>query len=186
MTGYTSVLPEDESGSPGGEPLYVVVGYLRRPHGVRGELLMEVHTDFPERLQVGVRVFVGEDRLPLSIVGRRGHARGLLIAFDGVETREQAATLRNQYVYVLAADRPPLPEGEYYHHQLLGLQVVDENGRLLGKLTEILETGANDVYIVRTPKGRDLLLPAIDEVVLDVDLARRQMRVHLLPGLSDE
>ncbi|RME87351.1 MAG: 16S rRNA processing protein RimM [Anaerolineae bacterium] len=181
----TSALPEGDSGSPRGEPVYLVVGYLRRPHGVRGELLMEVHTDFPERLQPGVSVYVGEEHVPLRITGRRSHARGMLIAFDGIKTREQAAALRNQYVYVLAADRPPLPEGEYYHHQLLGLRVFDESGRLLGTLTEILETGANDVYIVRTSQGKELLLPAIEEVILDVDLTRREMRVHLLPGLDD-
>ncbi|NOY98470.1 MAG: 16S rRNA processing protein RimM [Chloroflexi bacterium] len=174
-------------GSPSrGEPVHLAVGFLRRPHGVRGEILMDVLTDFPERLQPGMQVYVGEEHAPMTLVARRGHAKGLLITFEGIESREAVGNFRNQYVYVLTADRPPLPEGEYYHHQLIGLQVVSEDDRLLGELTTILETGANDVYVVKSESGREILLPAIPAVVLDVDLGRGQMRVHLLPGLLDE
>ena len=153
---------------------------------MRGEILMDVLTDFPERLQPGAMVYVGEAHQPMTISGRRVHADGLLIAFRGVAAREEAGQFRNQYVYVLAANRPPLPEGEYYHHQLIGLQVMDEKGKVLGVLAEVLETGANDVYVVRRMQGGEVLLPAIPSVVLEVNLARRQMRVHLLPGLDED
>jgi 16S rRNA processing protein RimM len=76
-----------------------------------------------------------------------------------------------------------LPEGEYYHHQLIGLNVVSDDGRDLGLLVDILETGANDVYVVRAADGNEVLLPAIPPVILEVRLADRQMRVHLLDGL---
>ena len=78
---------------------------------------------------------------------------------------------------------PELPEGEYYHHQLLGLNVITDDGRELGALVDILETGANDVYTVRDADGTEILLPAIPPVILDISLVDRQMRVHLLDGL---
>ncbi len=81
---------------------------------------------------------------------------------------------------------PELPDGEYYFHELFGLSVVDETGALLGEVTEIIQTGANDVYVVKDRFGREILLPAIAEVVLSVDLAKKQMKVHLLPGLVDD
>ena len=86
----------------------------------------------------------------------------------------------------LVADLPPLPDGDYYHHQVIGLDVVDEAGRLLGKVTEILETGANDVLLVRSEAGREILLPMIDDVVLEIALTDKLIRVHLLPGILDE
>jgi 16S rRNA processing protein RimM len=99
---------------------------------------------------------------------------------------ESAGELRNQMVYVRADDRPPLPEGEYYHHQLLGLDVVSEQGEYLGHLTQILGTGANDVYVIRPESGPELLLPAIESVVLDIDITHGEMKVRLLPGLRPE
>ncbi len=146
---------------------------------------MEVHTDFPERLQRGRRVYLGEEHFPTEIVSVRPHQYGVLITFRGIQTPEEAAVWRNQWVYVRADELPPLPAGEYYAHELLGLQVLDEAGHLLGELVEILHTPANKVYIVRKTDGKELLLPAISSVVLSVDLRTRQMRVHLLPGLDE-
>ena len=172
------------AGSPTvGEPEYLVVGFLRRPHGVKGEMLMDVHTDFPERLKTGMTVFVGDDYQPMVIASHRAHAAGMLLRFRGIKSPEDAGQYRNTRVYVRTADRPALPEGEYYHHQLIGLNVITDDGRDLGLLVDILETGANDVYIVRDADGNETLLPAIPPVVLEVRLADRQMRVHLLDGL---
>jgi 16S rRNA processing protein RimM len=179
--------PVDAAGSPQpGEPVFVAVGKLRRPHGVRGEIIMEVYTDFPERLEVGMVLYAGETRQTLTLTRRRWHQDALLLTFEGYTTPESVGLLRNQIVYVRAAELPSLPEGEYYHHQLLGMQVVDDSGRLLGMVAEILETGANDVLVVRAESGREVLLPMIDEVVLDIDLKAKQIRVHLLPGILDE
>jgi 16S rRNA processing protein RimM len=161
----------------------LAVGKLTRPHGVRGEMIMEIMTDFPERLKPGVRVYVGPERKPMHLRGRRPHPRGVLVAFEGVENREQSGELRNQFVLVRADDRPPLPEGEFYHHQLIGLQVVNEMGVAIGELVEIMQTGANDVYVVRLPVRGELLIPAIDSVILSVDLERGEIRVALPAGL---
>lgn len=177
----------DAAGSPpNGEPVFLAVGKLRRPHGVHGEMLMEVLTDFPERLKPGMVLLAGPTCQPLSLVNLRWHQKCLLVSFAGFTTPEAVGDLRNQVLYISAADRPALPEGEYYHHQLIGLQAVDEAGNDLGLLTEILETGANDVLVVRPKAGPELLLPMIDAVILNIDLVNKRLVVHLLPGMLDK
>jgi len=171
------------SGSPNGEPLYLSVGFLRRPHGVLGEIVMDLHTDFPERMKAGRKLFVGEEYKPMTLTNVRPHQLGLLVKFENIETPEDAGKLRNQWVYIKAKDAPPLPEGKIYQYELIGFKVVDENDNPLGELAEILETGANDVYIVRDDSGKEILLPNIPSVILDLDTGARLMRVHLLEGL---
>ena len=170
-------------GSPDGEPVYLVVGFLRRPHGLRGEIIMDLHTDFPERLRSGRQLFIGEDHRPMTLSGTRPHAKGMLVKFNGIETPEDAGQLRNQWVYVRASDVPSLPEGKLYQHEIFGFQVVDENENSLGEVVEIIETGANNVYVVRDESGKEILLPAIPSVILETDPSRRVLRVHLLEGL---
>ncbi len=175
------------AGSPDkGEPVFLVVGKIRRPHGVRGEMVMEVETDFPERLKSGVVLYVGEEHRPLTLTGCRANDTTLLVSFRGYSSPEAAGELRNQLVFVRADDRPPLPEGEYYHHQLIGMRVEDESGEFLGELVQILETGANDVYLIRPRQGPEFLIPAIQSVVLEISVENRVMRIHLLPGLVPE
>ncbi len=174
---------KNASGSPDGEPVYLVVGFLRRAHGVHGEIIMDLHTDFPERLRSGRKLFIGEEHRSMTLSSARPHAKGMLVKLKGIETPEEAGQFRNQWVYVRAADVPHLPEGKLYQHELFGFEVVDENGTSLGELTEIIETSANDVYVVRDAGGRELLLPAIPSVILNLDPGRRLMRVHLLEGL---
>jgi 16S rRNA processing protein RimM len=163
----------------------LAVGFLRHPHGVRGEMLMDIHTDFPHRLTPGSEVFVGESHRPMILAGKRLHNEGLIVSFKDMNSREQAGALRNEWVYVRSSDRPPLPEGQYYFHQLVGLAVLDENAESLGQLTEILETGANHVYVVTREDGSELLVPAIPAVILEVNLDARLLRVRLPAGLVD-
>ncbi len=178
---------ERPAGSPtAGEPDFLAIGKVRRPHGLQGDVLVEIYTDFPERLRLSKVVYAGERHLPLTISRRRTHNDGLLLAFEGFITPEEVGRFRNQILYVAQADAPELPEGEYYQHELIGLRVEDESGKSLGELTEIMQTGANDVYVVTGESGGELLLPAIAEVVLEVNLAAKTMRVHLLPGLVEE
>jgi len=170
------------TGSPTGEPLYLSVGFLRRPHGVKGEINMDLHTDFPERMMKGRDLFVGEAHKPMTLINVRPHQNGLLVKFKDVDTPEEAGLYRNQWVYVQTKD-VPLPEGRHYKHEILGLKVVDENDSPLGELVEILVTGANDVYIVRDASGKEILLPNIPSVILDLNFDRRTLKVHLLEGL---
>ena len=171
------------SGSPNGEPVYLTVGFLRRPHGLQGEIIMDLHTDFPERMKIGRKLLVGDEYQPMTLTSVRPHQSGLLVKFKGIESPDDAGKYRNQWVFIKAKDAPPLPEGKIYQHELFGFKVVDENDVLLGELVEILETGANDVYVVRDESGKELLLPAIPSVILDLDTDRRVMRVHVLEGL---
>ena len=176
-----------DSGSPStGGPEYLVVGFLRRPHGLHGEIVMEVHTDFPERLKSATSVYIGDSHQKMVITGARFHNEGRLIKFEDIESPEQAGRYRNQPVYVKTADRPILPEGQFYHHELIGFSVVDEKEESIGSLVEILQTGANDVYVVRRPDGREVLLPVIPSVILAIELGSRQVRVRPIPGLLDE
>lgn len=173
------------SGSPRtGEPEYLVVGRLQRPHGVMGEILMRVVTDFPERLKGGTEVFLGPEHKPAMIADARSVRDGLLIRFDKVESREAAAALRNLTVWVPASNRPALPKGYYYHHELIRSTVVDEQSNILGELAEIIETGANDVYVVRNAQGQELLLPGIPGVLLGIDAVKHQVEVRVPEGLS--
>ena len=126
---------KNSSGSPDGEPVYLVVGFLRRAHGVRGEIIMDLHTDFPERFQSGRKLFVGEEHKPMTVSNTRPHAKGMLVKFKGVETPEDAGQLRNQWVYVRSTDVPSLPEGKLYQHELFGFEVVDENGVVVEELS---------------------------------------------------
>jgi 16S rRNA processing protein RimM len=171
------------SGSPDGEPVYLTVAFIRRPHGVQGEMVMDLHTDFPERMKSGRKLLIGEEHLPHTLTSVRPHQAGLLVKFKGIDTPEQAGKFRNQWVYIKASEAAKLPEGKIYQHQLIGFQVVDENDQPLGKLVEILETGANNVYVVRDESGQEILLPAIPPVILETDPGRRLMRVHVLEGL---
>jgi 16S rRNA processing protein RimM len=170
---------ETNSGSPAsGEPVYLTIGKLRRSHGLEGDMVMDILTDFPERLRVGSIVFVGDAHEPMKIVSLRGHNRQLIIRLEGFNSPEETARLRNQDLFIQASTLPKLPEGEYYHHELLGLKAVDEAGQVLGELTQILETGANDVYLIRTADGKELLLPAVEEVVLNIHLEKGEMIVR--------
>ena len=174
---------QKDTGSPSGEPLYLSVGFLRRPHGLQGEIIMDLHTDFPERMKSGRKLFVGDEHKPMTLTSVRPHQSGLLVKFKGVETQEDAGKFRNQWVYIKAKDAPPLPAGQMYQYELIGFEVVDEQDTLLGELVEIIETSANDVYIVRNDSGKEILLPAIPSVILDLGADSRTMRVHLLEGL---
>lgn len=163
-----------KSGSPqSGEPFYLAIGKIRRTHGVRGELVLDLLTDFPERFKAGVEVFIGMRHTPYTISSFRLTANGGLIAFEGYDDCDQAVIFRNQMVYGRLEDAPALADGEYYQHEILGMQVVDESGKVIGKVSEIIETGANDVYAVENENGMETLLPAIKSVILDIDKNRK-------------
>lgn len=146
---------------------------------------MEVVTDFPERLQPGTTVYLGERHTRSTISGTRSHGDGLVVKFSGIDSPEAAAELRTRQVCVKTADRPRLPQGMYYHHELVGFEVVNEAGEQIGKLSEIMQTGANDVYVVSSHEGGEVLLPAIASVIMGIDPEKRVIRIHELPGLIE-
>ena len=161
---------------------FLAIGRVLRPHGVRGELLLASMTDFPKHLAELKLVYLGDPPQPHPLAGVHLHRHQLIIRLDDCHTREQADAFRNDLVQIEAQSAASLPPGMYYHHQLLGLAVYAETGEHLGELVDILETGANDVYVVRGPQG-ELLLPVIADVIRGVDLEAGRLTVHLLEGL---
>jgi len=166
------------SSTPGG-PVFLAVGRIRRPHGVKGEMAMDVLTGFPERLHPGKMIHLGETYQPAYIKSVRGHGKSLLVSLRGIDTPEEAGRFRNAMVFITAVDLPQLPEGEYYHHELIGMLVKDEAGQIVGELVDVTETGANDVYEIKTPEGKELLLPAVEDFILEVNPDQKAMIVRL-------
>lgn len=160
------------------EPVYIALGFLRRAHGIHGEMVMDILTDFPERLRPNRPVFIGEEHEPHRLGTVRQANKNMLVSIKGFTNPEMAARFRNAYIYVRAETLPELPEDAYYYHELMGINVLDESRNPLGELVEIIETGANDVYVVRNNAGAEQLIPAIADVVLVVDLERQEMIVR--------
>lgn len=176
----------------------VQVGRILGPHGLRGLVRVLPLTDVPDRhrtlKQVMVRVGASGTSAPTRVAPTRRleqvmtieraepSGKGLwLVKFEGIEDRTAAEKLKGGEMFIRDEDLPPLPEGQYYVHQVIGLQVRTVDGRDLGPVTDVLQTGANDVYV--TAAG---LLPATDEVIKEVDLQAGTMRVDPLPGMLEE
>jgi 16S rRNA processing protein RimM len=154
---------------------------------LRGEIVVAVLTEFPDRFAETEWVYLGNEfeAEAYRLEGHRWNKRNILLKLSGVADRTQAEQLRGQLVQVPVEEAMPLPEGSYYMYQLLGLQVITTEGEMLGPIVNILETGANDVYVVDR-QGKELLLPAIADVVQSVDLAKGQMIIKIIDGLIDQ
>jgi len=159
------------------EPAFLVLGKLRRAHGVLGEIALEVYTSMLELLVDSEVVFVGETYQPYTIQTTRWKGNLLLLKFEGVDDRTLVSQLTNALIYTRTDQLPPLDEDEFYLHQLIGLDVYDTDDHLLGVLMEILETGANDVYLVKDHTGAEVLIPAVEERIVDIDLEAGKMVV---------
>lgn len=149
---------------------------------------MELHTDFPERFREYTTVYASlpEGRRRLEIRQVRGQGRYLLVEFAGIDSAEEAESLRGAWIEIPREAVKPLAAGQYYVYELIDLPVYTEEGEFLGYVEEVLRTGSNDVYLVRDrERKREVLLPAIREVVRDVDLEKEEIRVRLLPGLGE-
>ncbi|MCH7718242.1 MAG: 16S rRNA processing protein RimM [Chloroflexi bacterium] len=160
---------------------YIAVGWVGTPRGVQGELKVVALTDFPQRFAPGVTLWAGGVRY--TVRRARSHRGTLLVKFEGIETRGQAETLRDLLLEVPEEELAPLEENQYFRFQVLGMEVVDQGGQPLGVIEEVLDTGADDVYIVRSAES-ELLIPAIDAVVKEMDVAGRRMVVELPEGLE--
>jgi 16S rRNA processing protein RimM len=172
-----------EKGNARQPPNFLVVGRIVRPHGVRGGLVVEQFSKLIQSIRPGVEIFLGDTTSPSMVKSMRLHRDRHLLVIEGCEDRDTAEQLRGAEIRLESGEVESLQEGEYYHWQLLGLRVSCEDGRVLGEIVEILETGANDVFVIRDETGDEILLPAIESVVLDVDLEEGKVIVHLLPGL---
>jgi 16S rRNA processing protein RimM len=169
---------------------YLAVGYVVGVHGLLGEVKVELYTDFPERFSPGTQLFVGETLEKRKVTSVRPHKHYLLLRLNGITRREQADELRGQWLFVAEEDAVVLDDGTYFVHEIIGMDVVTSAGRALGTITEVIFTGANEVYVIEPAPGvnrdKELLLPAIQDVIRQVDLEENRMTVELLPGLLEE
>jgi 16S rRNA processing protein RimM len=160
---------------------HVIVGQIVNVHGVNGQLRVRVTSDVAHRFQIGRIVYINE--APFTITASRNF-RGdqILLAFKEINDRDEARKFVEELLTVPVESIPVLPEGEWFHFQLLGLQVITDDGEELGDITEILETGSNDVYVVSQGKSQ-ILIPALKSVINEVRLDERVMLVSLPDGL---
>lgn len=161
---------------------YLVRARVIAPHGVKGLVKVAPCTDYPERLlaQTTWRLRTVAGVTEYRVAGLDEYRGGWLVKFAGIDDRDGADGLRGAEVVVDEADLPPLPAGEYYWHQLLGLRVVTTAGAPVGTIKEILRTGSNEVYVTEGP-----LIPAIDQVIERVDLTAGEVVIRPLPGLLE-
>jgi 16S rRNA processing protein RimM len=165
-------------------PEFLAVGRILRPHGVRGNLVVTAESEVIKSITPGSQIFLGPEYIPFSVRTFALHRGQYLLGLEKLNSRDDAELYRDSTLYIRFENTSPLPENVYYYWQLLGLDVRSDEDEHLGTLTEIIETGANDVYLVRSDTGDELLLPAIESVVQSIDLEKNIMIVHLIPGLK--
>jgi 16S rRNA processing protein RimM len=161
----------------------LVVGIVTGAHGLRGEVTVENRSDNADRWTAGGAVLLSDGR-SLTIEASRSHGRRLLVKFAGVDDRTSAEALRGAELVVPRSWLPELPDGSWWAHELEGCSVVTRSGRDLGVLVEVVANPANDLWIARDGAGTETLIPVLDEVLVEVDPARRRIVVDDVPGLT--
>jgi len=176
------VLPDDSSDD------LVVVGRVRRPTGIKGTVLVEVYSAVPDRFVVGDVLIANGIEYEVVDTGKSGGSAKL--TFDGIDSIEKADILRDAELSVPAESLPENPPGVYYHYEIIGIRVVTIDGQELGTLNEILETGSNDVFIVRPKRAAndkkissEILIPVLDGVIVKVDKDADVMTIDLPDGI---
>jgi 16S rRNA processing protein RimM len=179
--------PTDSAGGPS-RPRYLLLGEVLRPHGVAGELRVRVLTAYPERLSKLKTVYLGRgpespDAKAYRLQAVRFNQGYALMKLRGVNSRDQADQFRERFVMVAIEDAVPLDEGEVYLFQLIGMTVQTQDEQVIGTIKDVLETGANDVYIVDSPQYGEVLIPATEHTIVKKDAENRRITVILPEGL---
>lgn len=170
-------------------PDYLLVGYIVKPHGVRGEVGVKSLTEHPgRRFRAGSKLLAGSDTAslrPCEVESARPFRQGYLVRFSGVTDRDTAESLRGLELYIPASEVSAAGEDEYYHHDLIGMAVEDERGRMLGKVGAVIEVAPYGMLEVEKEDGGSFLLPLVDEMVSEVDTDAEKIRVVLPEGLME-
>ena len=167
------------------------VGKIVNTHGIQGEVRVLSRTDFPdERFAIGTKLglFKKDAKKPImvTIASRRQHKNFELLTFEGYPFIQDVEEFKESYLRIAEHDLTELEEGAYYHHEILGCTVFTNEGRELGKITEILETGANDVWEVTPPTGKKHYIPYIEEIVKEIDVEEKKVTIEVMEGLLNE
>jgi 16S rRNA processing protein RimM len=157
----------------------VSVGRITSIHGIKGELRVMPLTDFPERFDAGQQVWL--DGAPYTVRRRRWQGREMILALEGIEDRDTADAQRGKELLVPSPKK--LDDDVFYQHDIIGLRAVTPEGEILGRIADVLSTGSNDVYVVQGDRG-ELLLPALEDVVREIDIAAGRMVVEVIEGLE--
>lgn len=166
----------------------LMVGKIVNTHGIRGELKVLLHTDFPEvRFAPKSRLLIVHPEngtlTEVTVVSARPNKGMYVVKFAGFDNINEVEKYKGTDLKVPKEKTVELPENEYYFHEIIGCRVISDEDEDLGVIEEILRPGANDVWVVKMPSGNQLLLPVIDDVVLDVDVQNQLVKVHLMEGL---
>ena len=163
------------------------VGVITTTHGIRGEVKVYPTTDDPRRFRRLKEVVLdtGKEKMNLEIEGVKFFKQFVILKFKGLDNINDIEKYRQKSLYVTRKNAVRLQRDEYFIADLIGLKVQDEDGKELGTVKDVIETGANDVYEVEMADGKSLLLPAIKQCILNVDVENGTMQVHVLEGLLD-
>jgi 16S rRNA processing protein RimM len=159
---------------------FITIGRILAPWGVKGKLKVKIETDFPQRFASGAKVYI--DQQPMAIDSAEWHHEKLVVKLNTIDSIAEAQNLRGKTLEIPHSQIQPLAEGQYYYFQMIGLEVWTTRGELLGTISEILNTESTDVYIVRNAQ-REVLIPAIEDIVKSVDLNKGQMVIEPIEGL---
>ena len=161
------------------------VGVISSTHGIRGEVKVFPTTDDPDRFRKLKQVILdtGREQKDLEIEGVKFFKQFVILKFKGIDNINDIEKYKGKSLYVTREHAVKLKKDEYFIADLIGIQVVSDEGEELGTISDVLQTGANDVYVVSKDGTKDLLIPAIHACIQNVDVAAGQMEVHLLPGL---
>lgn len=163
------------------------VGAITQTHGIRGEVKVFPTTDDPNRFKKLKEVILdtGKEKVTLEIEGVKFFKQFVILKFKGFDNINDIERYKGKNLYVTRENAVKLKRNEYFIADLIGLEVYDEDDQHLGTLSNVIETGANDVYEVKFEDGREVLFPAIRQCILDVDMESRKMKVHIMEGLLD-
>lgn len=166
---------------------YLRVGVISSTHGVRGEVKVFPTTDDPQRFRKLKRVILDtkKDYQELKIQGVKFFKNQVILKFEGHDSIEAVERYKGMDLLVSREDAVPLGENENFIVDLIDMTVVTDEGETLGTLVDVMQTGANDVYVVKTPEKKEILLPAIRDCILEVNVEEKRMKVHVLEGLLD-
>lgn len=164
------------------------VGIITSTHGVKGEVKVYPTTDDVKRFKKlkDIILDTGKEHIALELESVKFFKQMVILKFKGIDTLNDVEKFRQKSLYVTRANAVRLRKDEYFIADLIGLKVVDEENKELGTLEDVMLTGANDVYVIKMLNGKELLLPAIKQCILNVDMENRCMQVHVLEGLIEE
>jgi 16S rRNA processing protein RimM len=163
------------------------VGVITSTHGIRGEVKVFPTTDDAARFKKLKNVILddGRQKIDMEIASVKFFKNMVIVKFKGIDNINDVEKYRKARLLVTRENAVPLEENEYYIADLIGLSAISDEGENLGTVTDVMQTGANDVYVITTPEKKEILVPAIRDCILQVDLEKQEIQIHLLPGLRD-